>query len=148
MRDIETLDSAQVKAIQALLTTSSRRKAAQKADVSEATLFRWLREPCFRSAYSSAKQDLYDQAMGNIQRALSLAVKTLREVMKDELAKPADRVAAAKAVLKTGAAYNQEGEHDERIAALEESISSLRQALENNSRPAKVSPFRSTPRSA
>ena len=86
-------------AIAALIEQSTVQQAAKTAGIGQATLFRWLRDPAFQSAYRDAKRRVVDQAIGRLQRASSEAVDTLREVMLDAEKPPSARVACARAIL-------------------------------------------------
>lgn len=98
-RQTEDLTAKQQRAIEALLSQSSIRDAAKKAQASETTLFRWLQDEAFKKAYLDARREATKQAIAQLQQAGGEAVKTLREVMKDKKANPGARVSAAKAVL-------------------------------------------------
>ncbi len=84
--------------IAALLTESTHTAAAAKAGVSEATLYRWLNLPDFRTAYRRARRQLVECAVGRIQAATGQAVDTLVAVAKNG-AKESDRVRASIALL-------------------------------------------------
>src|SRR5262249_28331073 len=84
--------------IAALLTEPTHGAAAAKAGVSEATLYRWLRLPEFRSAYRGARQQLVEGAVGRIQAATGQAVDTLL-AMAEHGGKSSDRVRASIALL-------------------------------------------------
>jgi hypothetical protein len=85
--------------IAALLQTSTVREAASKAGVSEATVYRRLRQPAFRRRLKEARLLVFAQALSRLQSATGDAVDTLLDVMADHGAPPASRVRAACAVL-------------------------------------------------
>ncbi len=69
-----------MRAIEALLTNSTTRAAAEAAKVSEATLWRWLNEQPFQTAYRTARRQVVEQAIGQLQQCGGVAVNALREI--------------------------------------------------------------------
>lgn len=99
--DGRELTRPQETAILALLTEPSILAAAEKANVSERTLHRWLKEePHFVAEYRRARREAFTQAIGLTQRSATAAVGTLLRVMHDTKATWSSRVAAATQVLK------------------------------------------------
>jgi hypothetical protein len=84
--------------IAALLTEPTYAAAAAKAGVSEATLYRWLHLPDFRTAYRQARRELVESAIGRLQAASGQAVETLLTVARQGK-RDSDRVRAAVALL-------------------------------------------------
>src|SRR5262249_2427768 len=84
--------------IAALLTESSCAAAAAKASVGKTTLFRWMQQPAFRTAYRRARRELVESTIGRIQTATGHAVETLLAVSR-EGRRDSDRVRAAIALL-------------------------------------------------
>ena len=108
-------------AVAALIEQPTIRDAAQVADIGEATLFRWLQDPSFQSAYRDAKRRVVDQAISRLQRASSEAVETLRTIMNDR-GKPASaRVMAARTVLEYAVEAIEIEDLTERVEELEAS---------------------------
>jgi len=105
------------KALAAILSTSSITEASKKAKLSETTLFRYLRDPEFQSAFRSARRDLVEAATGKIQQATTEAVETLTRNLHCEI--PSAEIRAAQIIL--DAAYKGTELMDilERIEALE-----------------------------
>ncbi len=64
-------------AIAALLTAPSLGEAARLADIGEATLRRWLREPDFAAAYRAARRQALEAVIGRLQHSAAAAVETL-----------------------------------------------------------------------
>ena len=54
------IDAKQEVLVAALLTEPTQAKAAEKAGVSETTLYRWLALPEFKTAYRLARRQLID----------------------------------------------------------------------------------------
>ena len=87
----------QTRAIEALLTARSVVQAAELANVSARTLFRWLSDADFKAAYQAASRARLDTAVGKLRALAHDAVETLRTGLAAE-AEPV-RVRAAVAVL-------------------------------------------------
>src|SRR5262245_8742563 len=122
MGDNGRLSAKQQRAIEALLTEPTTRAAAQAAGVGETTIFRWLAEPAFSTAYRAARSRLLESTLTELQAASTEAVETLREVMNSPLAMPAARVSAARAVLEFSLRAREEIEIEERLRALESAV--------------------------
>ena len=113
------LTRPQETAILALLSEPSISAAAEKANVSERTLHRWLKEEeHFVAEYRRARREAFAQAIGLTQRASAAAVGTLLRVMHDSKATWSSRVAAATNVLK----FAREGIELDDIAARVETL--------------------------
>ncbi len=106
-------------AISALLVEPSIDKAAVAAGVSPATLWRWLQDHDFDSAYRRARRNALGQAVAQLQQSSSVAVNALREIAEDKEASSAARVSAARAVLEIGMRSIELEDLDIRVAALE-----------------------------
>lgn len=96
----EQLNRKQESALLALLAEGSVKAASTKCNVSEATLWRWLREePAFQDRYREARTMLVDSTIARLQSASDAAVTTLLEIAQDSSAAPTARIAAARAIL-------------------------------------------------
>jgi Helix-turn-helix of insertion element transposase len=95
----DNLTPIQERAIVALLSNSTMKRAARSVGIDEATLWRWLQDKNFHTAYRTARRETVKHAMAWLQQISSEAVNTLREVMKDKTSKGSERVSAAKAIL-------------------------------------------------
>ena len=116
--------SRQEQALIALLEQPTIKEAAEASGISQPTLFRYLQDTEFREEYQKAKRSLLEAALGDLQKASSEAVSTLREVMADAEAGASSRVAAARSIL---AFAIQTGELEEimrRLETVEERLSS------------------------
>jgi hypothetical protein len=89
----------QEKAIVALLSEVTIGKAAEKADIGERTLFRWLDEPAFAAAYRAARRKATQQAIARLQSAANVAVTLLLRLAADGLSPPAVRLGATSKIL-------------------------------------------------
>jgi hypothetical protein len=93
------LSPTQERAIIALLSQPTMKKAASVIGIDETTLWRWLQDKEFHSAYMRSRRETVSRAIARLQQCTTEAVNTLREVMKDKTAKGSERVSAAKAIL-------------------------------------------------
>lgn len=91
--------SRQEQALIALIQQPTIKEAAEVSGISQPTLFRYLQDAEFRQEYHKAKRSLLEAALGDLQKASSEAVATLREVMADKEAGASSRVQAARAIL-------------------------------------------------
>jgi hypothetical protein len=101
MADISTseaLTPAQYKAVSALLSEPTVRKAAEVAGVKERTLYHWLKMPIFVNEYRAARREATSHAIARLQQFSSNAAATLVNLM--ATGNPAAvRLAAASKVL-------------------------------------------------
>ncbi len=86
-------------AIAALIEAPTIKEAASITGVGEATLFRWMQDSNFQSAYRDAKHRIVNHSITRLQQATGEAVETLVEIMKDDTKPASSRVACAKAIL-------------------------------------------------
>jgi hypothetical protein len=85
--------------ILALLEHARVDQAAAAAGVSEATMWRRLRDPNFQEALREARREAFSRAIARLQQAGSAAAATLLRIMCDNKAPGATRVRAAVSVL-------------------------------------------------
>ncbi len=116
----EKLTRKQESAIAALVSEPTVMQAAQKAGVGETTLWRWMKEPEFQSAYRDARRQVVNTAIGRIQDACSLAVQTLRAIMQDDESPASSRVSAARSILEIAFKAAELQDMEERISQLEQ----------------------------
>lgn len=121
-----TLTARQIRAIQALLEEPTTAAAAQAAQVSEATIFRWLADPAFSAAYREARSRLVETALTALQSASSEAVKTLRNTLTDPHAPPNIKVSAARAILEFSLKAREALDFEDRLERLENSLKARR----------------------
>jgi len=109
----------QDKIIAALLSSENFREAAKNAGISEATLYRQLKDETFQTAYKAAKREIVNHAVGQLQKATGTAVKTLGSILEDASAAPSARVSAAKVVLEMAVKAVEIEDLEDRISNLE-----------------------------
>ncbi len=102
----------------ALLTSDTRKEAAEKAGVSERTLYNKMNNVDFNIKYAKARKSLVNKAAFQIQRALSTSISELRKIV-EKGAKDSDRISAARALLEYGLSYTELSEIKKQIAELE-----------------------------
>jgi transposase-like protein len=84
-------------AIEALLTAPTIEAAAQKSGVAPVTLYRWLRDPSFRTHYRKARSAVLESAIAGLQGMAKEATETLGRNLHAEQASV--QISAAKLVL-------------------------------------------------
>jgi hypothetical protein len=92
------LSPKQEGALAALLSCRTYAEAAERAGVSEATLYRWMNQRRFRAAFRRARQELMEAAVAQVQAAAGQAVETLVNIARSGR-RDADRVRAATTIL-------------------------------------------------
>ena len=93
------LTARQQKALAALLAHPTVAEAAREARVSEATLYRHLRDESFKAAYRRARSEIVEHSVTQLQRGAERAARALCEICEDCKAPASARVAAARAIL-------------------------------------------------
>jgi hypothetical protein len=84
MKGNERLTAKQLKAIEALLTTRTRTEAAAAAQLGETTLWRYLQNPSFQSAYKTARREGIKQSVARLQQLTRKAVNVLEDLLEDD----------------------------------------------------------------
>jgi len=113
------LTDKQQNALIALLHHPTVEQAATAAGVAKRTLYRWLTEKPFLTAYRRARRDSFTQAISLTQRYAPLAVNTLAKVMMNERAAPQSRISAAASILRFCREALSLDDLSQRIEALE-----------------------------
>jgi AcrR family transcriptional regulator len=85
------------KLIAALLETASIREAAKASGMSEATVFRRLQDKDFQTEYRSARRQVVERSIAELQAATGQAVETLRRNLNCQ--NPSSEIRAATAIL-------------------------------------------------
>ena len=113
------LTPKQEKAIGALLSQPTMEEAAEAAGVNRATIFRWLQQEEFQTAYTQVRRESVKHAIARLQNRSSEAVEVLAEIMKDEMNAPSARVSAAKAIIEYSIKAVEVEDLAKRLAELE-----------------------------
>jgi transposase-like protein len=111
----------QEEAIAALLSQRNVEEAARLAGVGVRTLYRWMKEPAFDTAYREAKRAAFSQAIARLHQMSSAAVTTLGKALLDPNTPPATKVRAAHSILDHTAKAIELEDLEARLAALERS---------------------------
>jgi DNA-binding MurR/RpiR family transcriptional regulator len=125
MRDsAEKLPGRQEQALAALLNNPTVRDAAKAAQLSEATVYRYMREQPFAARLREARRGLVEQLTTRLQAKSDASAKVLTDIAEDD-SKPASvRVAAAKAVIDYTLKAFELGDLSERLKVLEATLES------------------------
>jgi hypothetical protein len=83
------------------------------------TLFRWMNEPQFKSAYLKARRESVSQAIARMQQATGAAGVTILKLMMDPNVPPAVKLRAAESVFSLAIKGIETEDIEARIAALE-----------------------------
>jgi hypothetical protein len=118
----DNLDPQQEKALLALLSEPTVKRAAEASGVPERTLYRWMDDAEFGRAYRQARRRAFSQAISLCQRYVPVALQTLARITADESAPHSSRVSAASAVLKFGRDSIELDDLAERIGHLERQL--------------------------
>ena len=76
--------------------------SSEKVGIGEKTLFRWLQLDEFKQAFKTARRQVIDQTIAQIQSVMSEAVQTLLNIMSDGAAPASAKVSAARTLLDIG----------------------------------------------
>ncbi len=117
--DVPKLPAKQEQALAALLANPSVREAAEAAKNSEATLWRYLRDPAFSERYKAARRDVTDHLIMRLQADSTKAARVLLEVAEDTNAPASARVSAARTIIEQALRGAELRDLTDRIEALE-----------------------------
>src|SRR6266536_55070 len=122
MKELATTELKQERAIVALLTEATLGAVAKAADISEVTLWRWMKEPEFKSRLRDARRAVVEGAIGRLQQAATQAVDTLQRNL--TCGTPSVEVRAAIAILDQAIKAIELFDVVERVEQLEARLSS------------------------
>lgn len=111
--------------IAALLTSPTIKAAAERAGVSEATVYRWQNDPKFRRLYHRAERGLVAAAVGRVSALFASAVETARKLMEDPTSHPNTRLRAVGIIIDTVFKGREHGETRDRLEELEKLVEDL-----------------------
>lgn len=109
-------------ALGALLSESTICAAAKVAGISEATLWRWLKEEEFAEAYRELKREAVGQAITRLQQISCQAVEVLKKVMLNIKSPATVRVSAAKSILEMAIKAVEIEDISKRVEDLEKNL--------------------------
>ncbi len=113
------LTTNQRRAIAALLTEPTIGKAAGKAGLCEATLYKYLRADAFKAELRARQDETINAATAALSGLAGEAIDTLRAVLRDGEATPAQKTRAALGILDHVQRLTAFADLEERIAQLE-----------------------------
>lgn len=116
----EKLTPKKEAAILALLSARGIEDAARTVNVPPSTLYRWLKEPTFNTAYRKAKRTAFGQAVSRLQQGTSAAAATMLKLMVDPGVPASTRLRAADCVFTHAKNAIEIEEIEARVAALEQ----------------------------
>ena len=116
------LTSQQHRFIAALLVSKNTREACKLANVGERTAYRWLAEPRFTAALSSAEGGQIGDATRRLLALADTAIGELEAVLVDATAPRSVKVRAAGLVLDQLLALRELRNTEARLAALEAAL--------------------------
>ncbi len=113
------LTHKQLKALDALLVSSSMEDAARRSGLSAKTVQRYLSQPEFDAAFRHHLQERVRVAGARLQSGCASAVDCLLEVVQDEEVSASVRIRAAVALLDQTRRWIEMDEFEQRLASLE-----------------------------
>ena len=113
----DKLDRKKTQAISALLMHPTIERAAQAVGVTDRTLWRWLQEPDFATAYQRARNEVLTQSLSLMHKATGTAVATLIRNLK--CGNPSVEVRAAIGLLDQTYKGREHLETEDRLSAIE-----------------------------
>src|SRR5262249_36153252 len=115
----EKLGRKKEAALQALVASRTVEDAARSAGVTPRTVYRWLKEPDFDTAYREARRAVVSQANARLQQATGAAVTTMLKLMYDATVPASVRIRASECVLNHANKTIEIEDIEVRVAALE-----------------------------
>ena len=126
--ETEKLPGKQERALAALLNNPTVRDAAAEAKVSEATLYRYMREATFAERLKEARRGAVEHLSARLQAKAADAARVLSDIAEDD-SKPASvRVAAARAIIEHTLKAFELGDLAERLKVLEATLEKQKRA--------------------
>lgn len=113
------LSKKQLNFLTALLVSPNIIEATKKANVSNTSAHKWLKDPDFLSEYNRLKSELMTHTTAQLQAITSKAVKTLAEIVEDTDAPSNARVQSARTILEYAYKGHEIAEVIERLERLE-----------------------------
>lgn len=118
----EKLPANAEKILAGLLSKPTIKDAAKAAGVSEATVFRALRNDAFSKLYRAGRREVTQHTVMRLQADSTQAAKVLREIIDDKQAPASVRVSAARIVIEQAFKGAEQTEVIERLRDLEKHI--------------------------
>ncbi len=90
------------KVLSALLSSMTRKEAAEKSGISERTIYAYLQDPEFKERYEVEKRALLNRTGIMFQKSMQPAIQVLHDIANDKEAGNASRIQAARSILEYG----------------------------------------------
>jgi transposase-like protein len=103
------------------------REVSRALGISERALFNWRKRPAVQRAVYALQQELIDVSESKGLALMPDAIATLTQIMNDQEARAADRIAASRALLNGAAAYQERKLLERTVSDLESQIYGLLQ---------------------
>ena len=107
------------KALEALLVCKTRQEAAAMAGINRKTLWAYMRDDEFMTAYNERFTELLQEATQQARQYLSPALETLNEIRGNKDASETARISAARSLLEYALRLGDQADLAARIADLE-----------------------------
>ena len=114
------LTPSKQRALQALLTCSTKAEAAKAAGISERTLRGYFANDEFKAEYIKACDALIDDATRQLKQLLPLGLDALEHLLSGETISDSTRHAAIRTLLEYTAKYTELNEMERRLEHLEQ----------------------------
>jgi hypothetical protein len=105
--------------ISSLISSGSISEAAQEANVSERTIYRWMEEPVFRAALSKAESNVIDSSFRQLISDLGTNLTIMRDIRNDQTISSSIRLRAAIALDNTFLRWKEIRDVEQRLTTLE-----------------------------
>ena len=116
------LTARQLKAIPHIVSNPTYTEGCKKAKINKTTLYKWLKEPVFKTELDRQREEIASEAFGILSQSLTKAVETLVGLLdnKDDRLKRL----AAKDVIDFIIRHKENEDLDERLTAIERQLES------------------------
>jgi hypothetical protein len=118
----QNLNAKQESALAALLTLGEVRAAAKKAGIGETTLWRWLKDEAFASAYREARRKVLEATASRLTSDSTKASRVLLQIAQDKKAPASARVSAAKVIIENAVKAVETLDLEPRLKELEKAV--------------------------
>ena len=113
----------------ALLESRTIAEAIRKANVSERSAYRWLKDEAFRAALEEAEARVLDEALRRLLNLQSKALDGLEAVLSDPQARHSDKLRAIDTILSHALRLREAAELERRISELEQKLAEVQDEL-------------------
>ena len=120
------ISGKQRKAITALVTEPTITQAADAANVSRSTLYRWMRDPDFQTELAKAEAEALAALSRSLLALSNKSTEVLDKIMSDETADIHARLRAVSIAIGQLPKIRDIGEIEERLLALENQLSGMK----------------------